>query len=130
MERGNRLKKSIKQLVDHNLAVPICPEEAGGLSTPRVPSEQQTNGRVQSKEGIDVTIQFERGAQLALEIAQQHHSKIAILKSKSPSCGSGMVYDGTFTGTLREGDGVTAELLKRNGITVYTEEEFEQSLQQ
>ena len=77
-----------------------------------------------NKQGDDVTSQFQEGAEKALKLMQQHGIKSAILKSKSPSCGSDEVYDGTFTGTLKAGDGVTAALLKKEGMTVYTEKDF------
>ena len=105
----------------------FCAECAGGLPTPRVPAERVGN-RVLNKQGDDVTAAFERGAALALKAAQDHGCKAAILKKNSPSCGSGTIYDGTFTGTLTQGDGVTAQLLKEHGITVYHEDNFEELL--
>ena len=102
--------------------VPICPEQLGGLPTPRTPAER-TEGRVITKDGRDVTAEYRRGAECALETARREGVLAAVLKERSPSCGSGEIYDGTFTGTLTAGDGVTAELLKANGITVYGEGE-------
>lgn len=100
--------------------IPVCPEVYGGLTTPRKPSEIKGD-RVCNCAGEDVTEQFERGANEALRLAQRYDCKKAILKFRSPSCGSGYVYDGTFSKTVIEGDGITARLLKANGIAVYTE---------
>lgn len=100
--------------------IPVCPECYGGLTTPRVPSERRDGG-VYSKVGVDVTAEFAKGADAALYLAKLLGAELAILKENSPSCGSGTIYDGTFSGTLTEGDGVTAELLKKQGITVIGE---------
>lgn len=100
--------------------IPVCPECYGGLTTPRVPSER-VGDRVLSKIGTDVTAEFSRGAEAALYLAKLFGADIAILKENSPSCGSGTIYDGSFSGTLIPGDGVTAELLKKNGVTVLGE---------
>lgn len=100
--------------------IPVCPECYGGLTTPRVPSERRDGG-VYSKVGVDVTAEFAKGADAALYLAKLLGAELAILKENSPSCGSGTIYDGSFTGTLTEGDGVTAELLKKQGITVIGE---------
>ena len=102
--------------------IPVCPEVLGGLPTPRTPSERRGT-RVVRKDGRDVTVEYRRGAEAALETARREGAAAAVLKERSPSCGSGEVYDGTFTGALTAGDGVTAELLKSNGITVYGEGE-------
>ncbi|BCN30673.1 DUF523 domain-containing protein [Anaeromicropila herbilytica] len=103
----------------HNL-IPICPEELGGLTTPRDPSEIR-DGKVYSKMGIDVTKEFEAGARKILEIAKEYHCELAILKERSPSCGYGKVYDGTFQGKLVDGSGKAAELLAKEGIKVIGE---------
>ena len=100
--------------------IPVCPEQLGGLPTPRVPSERH-DGSVINRAGEDVTAQFNLGAEEALKIARLYHCRTAILKERSPSCGCGKVYDGTFSGSLTEGNGVTAELLRREGIEVYGE---------
>lgn len=100
--------------------IPVCPECYGGLTTPRTPSER-LGDKVVSKTGADVTRQFCKGAEAALYLARLFGARTAILKANSPSCGSGTIYDGTFTGTLAAGDGVTAELLKANGIKVIDE---------
>lgn len=100
--------------------IPVCPETAGGLSTPREPSERQGE-RVVSRDGRDVTAAFRKGAALTLRLAERFGVKSALLKGNSPSCGSGLVYDGSFSGRLVPGDGVTAELLKSSGIVVFGE---------
>ena len=100
--------------------IPVCPEAYGGLTTPRTPSER-LGDKVVSKYGADVTEQFQKGAEAALFLAKLFDVKLAILKENSPSCGSGTIYDGTFTGTLMSGDGMTAELLKKHGIAVIGE---------
>jgi uncharacterized protein YbbK (DUF523 family) len=119
----------IVALYERGEAVLVCPEEMGGLTTPRVPSEialgtgedvLNGNARVITKDGRDVTKEFMLGAQETLCTARSCGAKLAILKAKSPSCGCGMIYDGTFSGKLHEGDGVTAALLKRNGVEVET----------
>jgi uncharacterized protein YbbK (DUF523 family) len=93
------------------------------LSTPREPSEQKGN-RVISKTGNDVTDNFKRGAEQVLRIARLFGAKKVILKQKSPSCGCGKIYDGTFSGSIISGDGVTADFLKKNGIKVISEEDL------
>ena len=98
--------------------VPVCPEQLGGLPTPRVPSERR-GARVVNREGADVTEAFRRGAEQALRIAEQTDCRRALLKSNSPSCGSGSIYDGSFSGRLTAGDGVAAALLKHSGIEVF-----------
>ena len=100
--------------------VPVGPEVLGGLLTPRCPAERVGN-RVQTKNGTDVTEQFKRGATLALAIAIEKNCRCALLKAKSPSCGYGELYDGTFTRTLVKGVGVTSELLLQHDIQIYTE---------
>jgi len=103
--------------------IPICPEQLGGLPTPRTPAEQKGK-KVFTKNGEDVTSKFENGAEEVLKLAKLYNIKEAILKQRSPSCGSGKIYDGTFSNTLIKGDGVTTILLKRNGIKVISEEEL------
>ena len=107
--------------------IPVCPEVLGGLPTPRTPSERQ-GGRVVMKTGADVTAEYRRGAEDALRIAQENRVCAAVLKERSPSCGKGEIYDGTFTGTLKEGNGVTAEMLIDAGFAVYGESEIEKLL--
>lgn len=105
--------------------IAICPETLGGLSTPRYPSEIQNN-RVINKIGVDVTENFILGSKLALNIAQSNNCNIAILKKNSPSCGYGTIYDGTFTSKKIKGNGITAELLFKNGIVILNEDNFDQ----
>jgi uncharacterized protein YbbK (DUF523 family) len=108
------------RLVTEGKAIPVCPEQLGGLTTPRLPAERQGK-RVIRKDGVDVTMEFDRGAQEAFKIAKLVGAMSAILKARSPSCGSGRIYDGSFTGTLVDGDGVFAKLCKDNGIIVSSE---------
>ena len=103
--------------------VPVCPEQAGGLPTPRLPSECRGE-QVVNRAGEDVTEAFRRGAELALETALREDCRIALLKERSPSCGSGRIYGGSFTGALTDGWGVAAELLRRSGVPVYGESEI------
>lgn len=100
---------------------PICPEVAGGLPTPRAPSELQPDGRVISRGGRDVTAEYQAGAQAALSLARRTGCRLAVLKEKSPSCGYGAIYDGSFSNTLKSGNGVTAQLFSEHGITVVGE---------
>lgn len=111
-------EEALAALREKYLLVPVCPEQLGGLPTPRVPSERQ-GARVVSREGSDVTEAFQKGAQEALFIARQTGCKKALLKTNSPSCGSGSIYDGSFSGRLTDGDGVTAERLKHEKIEVF-----------
>ena len=104
--------------------IPICPEVDGGLSTPRTPSER-VGDLVLMRDGKDVTENYRLGAEAALERANMFSCTSAILKARSPSCGKGQIYDGSFSGNLTDRDGVAAELLMKNGITVYTEDEID-----
>lgn len=112
----------IKSLVENGLAIAVCPEELGGLPTPRPPAEIR-QGRVINRNGQDVTAEFERGAEAALALARHHNIDLAILKARSPSCGPGPVYDGTFSRALTVGEGVTAGKLRRAGLKIYSEED-------
>ena len=100
--------------------VPVCPEILGGLPTPRPPAERMGE-RVVSCEGGDVTDAYAKGARESLHLAQLFDAKCALMKERSPSCGAGEIYDGTFTHTRIPGDGTASQLLKANGITVYGE---------
>jgi uncharacterized protein YbbK (DUF523 family) len=117
----------IIKLVDQGLAHPVCPEQLGGLCTPREPCEIQKKAEgtlvVMTKEGMDCTQAFELGAKRTLAIAHAVGARMAILKAKSPSCGKNQVYDGTFTSTLISGSGLTAQLLMDYGIKVFSEKE-------
>ncbi len=119
--KNNALEDAtLKALSEKYELIPVCPEAYGGLTTPRTPSERRGD-RVVTADGIDVTEQFRKGANETLQMAQLFGVKLAILKENSPSCGCGTIYDGTFSLTLTAGDGVTAELLKKHGITVIGE---------
>ena len=115
-----------ERLAEQHTLVPVCPEQLGGLPTPRPPAGRR-GGRVVTRSG-DVTEQYRRGAEEALKLCKLFGCEAAVLKERSPSCGRGAVYDGTFTGTLTPGDGVTAELLAANGIPVYGESQIEDLL--
>lgn len=125
----NSENKAIVDLVKQGKAIPVCPEQLGGLPTPRVSCEividEMGDKKVVSKEKKDFTKHFIKGAEETLKIAKYTGIKKAILKSKSPSCGCGCIYDGTFSGKLIKGNGLTAELLIKNGIEVYTEKDIE-----
>ena len=107
--------------------IPVCPEQLGGLPTPRTPSEQ-VGERVLDEQGNDRTEAFVQGAKEALRLAKLYGCEVAILKERSPSCGNGFVYDGTFSHTQIPGDGVCAGLLKKNGICVFGESRLEEFL--
>lgn len=109
-------------LAKKEVLIPICPEQLGGLATPREVAER-LDTRVVTESGEDVTEAFLKGAESVLFIAKLMRIKEAILKQKSPFCGCGKIYDGTFSGTIIEGDGVTCELLKKEGIGVISEDE-------
>jgi len=113
----------IIEMSKKEVLIPICPEQLGGLSTPREASEQK-NGKVISKNGNDVTENFQRGAEEVLKLVKLLDIKEVILKQKSPSCGFGKIYDGTFSGKIIEGNGVTADLLSKSGIKIMTEEDL------
>ncbi|MYA69560.1 DUF523 domain-containing protein [Candidatus Poribacteria bacterium] len=122
----SRNESAIKQKETDDL-IPVCPEEAGGLPTLRPPAEivggdgdDVLNGKakVMTADGTDVTAAYLKGAHHALQVAQSHGATQVILKARSPSCGCGAIYDGSFSGTLTTGDGVTTALLKRHGIAV------------
>lgn len=117
----SRPNEKVIKLVKGGKAVPVCPEQLGGLPTPRAPAEQKGN-KVFTKDGVDVTDEFVRGAEEGLKIAKLLTCKEAILKARSPSCGCGKVYDGTFTGNLINGNGVFARLLKQNGVKIISDE--------
>jgi uncharacterized protein YbbK (DUF523 family) len=117
------LNKKVVKLLETETLVPVCPEQLGGLPTPREPAERRGN-KVFTRSGKDVTMEFERGARQVLKIAKLLGIKEAILKQGSPSCGCGKIYNGSFSKKIIEGDGVTTALLKKNGIKIITEEEL------
>ena len=112
---GNNQNEKVLQRMAENEVILVCPEQLGGLLTPRVPSEIK-DGVVTSRDGRIVDAQFRAGAEKCLEIAMLEKPELIILQSRSPSCGIKQRYDGTFTGTLTEGPGVTAQLLMENGF--------------
>jgi len=117
--------QQIIDLAGEHTLIGVCPEQMGGLSTPRAPSEIQEDGSLLNTDGIDVTEQYMRGANMALYLAKLNNVDFAILKAKSPSCGKGRIYDGTFSGGMRDGNGVTVQLLLDNGIPVYSENDLD-----
>jgi len=122
--------EAVTELLKHEeiTLIPVCPEQLGGLPTPRTPSERK-GSKVMSSEGEDRTEAFQNGAKEVLRLAKLYGCEVALLKERSPSCGSGVVYDGTFCHTQVPGDGVCAELLKKNGIRVFGESELEKFLE-
>ena len=116
--------KIIENLRSRYHLIPICPEIFGGLPTPRIPAEIQADRRVLRKDGKDITDEYKKGAKEALRLAKLFDCKLAILKERRPSCGSGVIYDGSFTGNKINGDGITAELLKKEGIRIIGESEL------
>ena len=119
--------EALEKLMARYALVPVCPEQLGGLETPRNPSERR-GSRVVMNSGEDVTAQYARGAAQALYLAERFGCTKALLKERSPSCGSGQIYDGSFTGALTDGWGVTAETLRDAGLAVYGESEYEKLL--
>ena len=115
--------KKVINLAAKETLLPVCPEQLGGLATPRIISEIK-NGCVINKEGVDITKKFRQGAEEVLKIVKLYNIKEVILKQRSPSCGCGQISDGTFSGTIIKGDGITTKLLKENGINVITEEDL------
>lgn len=114
---ASKEREHIRVMVEKGEAIAVCPEQMGGLPTPRIPAEQ-IGTKVISKAGDDVTAAYELGAQEALKMALLTGATEAHLKSRSPMCGPDKIYDGTFTGTLIEGDGIFAKLLKEKKIKV------------
>lgn len=130
---GNNLNNKVMDFLKDKEYIAICPEVSGGLSTPRDPSEIEDGAgnkvldgknKVYSDKGEDVTANFLKGAYNTLELAKKHNPELIILKAKSPSCGKGKTYDGTFSKTLIKGNGVTAELLIKNGYKIIIEDEL------
>ena len=118
---NNRNEKVLAYVAGHEV-IPVCPEVMGGLPTPRVPAEI-VHGVVINREGVNVDQEYRLGAQKALEIAREKEIDLAILQSRSPSCGVKEIYDGTFTGTRIPGQGITAKLLSDNGFAVMDADE-------
>lgn len=123
--KGDNCKnEALTALAKQHMLVPVCPEQLGGLPTPRNPSEI-CGDRVVSSAGKDVTNEYRKGAETALYIAKTVGADAAVLKANSPSCGKGVIYDGTFTGHKTEGNGVTANLFAASDIKVFTENEID-----
>ena len=121
---GNNLSNRLDELLEHYELIPFCPEVEGGLPVPRNPSEI-INQNVKMSDGKDVTYEYNKGAKKALMLCLFLDIKIAILKENSPSCGVHEIYDGSFSHTLIKGEGITAKMLKENGIEVYSENEID-----
>ncbi|WP_238884820.1 DUF523 domain-containing protein [Clostridium sp. YIM B02551] len=124
----NNEVNDILKFIDKDEIVLVCPEQLGGLTTPRPPAEIDELGNVITKNGNDVTKEFTKGAEETLKIAKLYNVNAAILKKNSPSCGFGEIYNGTFQGVKKSGNGITAELLNKNNIKVYNEENFKELL--
>lgn len=124
---GHNYTPTAEALRERFEVIPVCPEQLGGLSTPRVPSER-AGDRVLTRDGRDVTEAFRLGAEKTLSIAQAEGAARAVLQVRSPSCGCGTIYDGTFSGTLVPGKGVTAQLLEQNGVKIYSSTQINELL--
>jgi len=120
--KSNEIEKIIR-LVESGEAILVCPEQLGGMETPRKPCER-IDDKVKNNDGVDKTKLFERGALETLKICKLYGVKSAILKSGSPSCGYGRIYDGKFSKTKIDGNGLTADLLLKNGIQIKTEKDI------
>lgn len=120
-----KVNEDVIRLMEHHTLIPVCPEQAGGMMTPRLPSERRGE-QVVDREEHDVTAYYQKGADEALKLARLYHCEYAVLKERSPSCGKGYIYDGSFTGTIIPGDGVTAALLTEHGIKVIGESQINQ----
>jgi uncharacterized protein YbbK (DUF523 family) len=123
----NALDEGILKVLEEKYELyPVCPEVDGGLPTPRTPCEISSKAplKVINKDGIDKTLQFVKGASIALKVCQENSIKTALLKANSPSCSNEKINDGTFTKTRVDGMGVTAQLLKDYRITIYNENEI------
>lgn len=115
--------EAVLRLRETHTLIPVCPEQLGGLPTPRAPSEWQGE-RIHNREGADVTAEYLRGASEVVKLAKTLDCRTAILKERSPACGSGAIYDGNFTNTLTAGDGAAAKALREAGVRVYGESEI------
>lgn len=124
---GGQPLADLEALLKRYELIPVCPEQLGGLPTPRTPAERR-NGRVVNRNGEDVTDAFLRGAEQVCALARLYGARLALLKGRSPSCGRGEIYDGSFTGHRVPGNGVTTEALLRMGVEVFNEDDVEQYL--
>lgn len=120
----NNYNEKIELIKEKYNVYPVCPEVLGGLSTPRDPSEIK-DGKVLSSKGLDVTDNFNKGANLVLELVKKEGIKKAILKESSPSCGKSHIYDGTFSKSLISGQGVTVSLLNQLDVEIFNENEID-----
>jgi uncharacterized protein YbbK (DUF523 family) len=120
---GKNNLMDLRKIKEQYELIPFCPEVAGGLPTPRSPSEIVSHHPLKliNKEGIEVTNEFIKGAKEALALVKKEKIKKALLKANSPSCSSSLVYDGSFSGTLLQGDGVTTALLRKIGVEIFDE---------
>ncbi len=122
--KGDNCKcEELLALADEHTLIPVCPEQMGGLSTPRDPAEI-VGDKVISNHGKDVTYEYTKGAETALHIAKINNADVVVLKANSPSCGKGIIYDGTFTGNKIEGNGIAAKMFLDAGFSVFTENEI------
>lgn len=119
---GNNLNQGVLEFIEGHEVIGVCPEQLGGLSTPRLPAEIVA-GLVTNKEGVSVDAEFRKGAQTALAVALENKVDLAILQSRSPSCGVKEIYDGSFSGKKIKGQGVFAKLLSARGIKVLDAED-------
>ena len=120
---GNNLNQRVLDFIEGHEVIGVCPEQLGGLSTPRLPAEI-VDGVVTNKEGVSVDAEFRKGAQSALAAALENKVDLAILQSRSPSCGAKEIYDGSFSGMKIKGQGVFAKLLSAHGIKVLDAEDM------
>ena len=125
---GKRLE-GLERLMELAEIFPVCPEVMGGLTTPRTPAER-VGDKVIAKDGTDVTFQYHRGAMESLYLAKLFSAEYALMKERSPSCGYGVIYDGSFTGGFKPGNGTASELLSKNGIQIYGESRFEELIEE
>jgi len=120
---SDALSKKVVKLAKREHLIPVCPEQLGGLPTPREPSERRGR-KVITKSGNDVTEQFSKGAEETLKLAKLFGVKDAVFKQRSPACGCGQIYDGTFSGKIVKGDGVTTAMLRKNGVRIISDEDL------
>ncbi|MBQ6347638.1 MAG: DUF523 domain-containing protein [Clostridia bacterium] len=125
---GGQVLPALDALMARYELIPVCPEQLGGLPTPRTPAERQGD-RVVDREGRDVTEAFSLGAAQACHLARLYGARLALMKARSPSCGCGEIYDGSFSGRRIPGSGITAERLSAMGVAVYTEADAEALIQ-
>lgn len=122
-DQGEKTDSRLLGLMDENILIPVCPEVLGGMPTPRLPCEIK-DGRVVNELGQDFTREFQKGAEETLKLARLYQVDLAILKAKSPSCGCGKIYDGSFSKRLIKGNGITSQILLRENFKVISEEDL------